>query len=169
MISLNYPPPFSARGKGAWVPSEFGVVCRVGSAGGPGGSSWVGRAGHVPCEGVGDQGANPGLKVPALVAGMVAGADSINDMDLLRRGGMGRLFSGVRAPSTLGIFLRAFTVGHVRQLDAVDSRFLPRPAGQAPILAGAERMVWLDVDDTVARPMATPSKPLAAATPESKG
>ena len=85
MISLNYPPPFSARGKGAWVPSEFGVVCRVGSAGGPGGSSWVGRAGHVPCEGVGDQGANPGLKVPALVAGMVAGADSINDMDLLRR------------------------------------------------------------------------------------
>jgi hypothetical protein len=109
------------------------------------------------------------LKVPALVAGMVAGADSINDMDLLRRGGMGRLFSGVRAPSTLGIFLRAFTVGHVRQLDAVDSRFLPRLVRQAPSLAGAERMVWLDVDDTVARPMATPSKPLAAATPESKG
>ena len=81
--------------------------------------------------------------MPPLVAGMVAGADSINDMDLLRRGGMGRLFSGVRAPSTLGIFLRAFTVGHVRQLDAVDSRFMPRPAGQAPILAGAERMVWL--------------------------
>jgi hypothetical protein len=94
-------------------------------------------------------GANPGLKVPALVAGMVAGADSTNDMDLLRRGGMGRLFSGVRARSTLGIFLRAFTFGNVRQLDAVDSRFLPRPAGQAPILAGAERMVWLDVDDTV--------------------
>jgi hypothetical protein len=70
-------------------------------------------------------------------------------MDLLRRGGMGRLFSGVRAPSTLGIFLRAFTFGHVRQLDAVDSRFPPRPAGQAPILAGAERMVWLDVDDSV--------------------
>jgi hypothetical protein len=49
------------------------------------------------------------LKVPALVAGMVVGADSINDIDLLRRGGMGRLFSGVQAPSTLGIFLRAFT------------------------------------------------------------
>ena len=97
----------------------------------------------------GEQGANPGLKVPALVAGMVAGADSINDMDLLRHGGMGRLFSGVRAPSTLGIFLRAFTFGHVRQLDAVASRFLPWLAGQTPILAGAEQMTWLDVDDSV--------------------
>ena len=97
----------------------------------------------------GEQGANPGLKVPALVAGMVAGADSINDMDLLRHGGMGRLFSGVRAPSTLGIFLRGFTFGHVRQLDAVASRFLPRLAGQTPILAGAEQMTWLDVDDSV--------------------
>ena len=62
---------------------------------------------------------------------------------------MGRLFSGVRAPSTLGIFLRAFTFGHVRQLDAVAAGLLPRLAGQAPIRAGAERMVWLDVDDTV--------------------
>jgi len=97
----------------------------------------------------GEQGANPGLKVPALVAGMVAGADSINDMDLLRHGGMGRLFSGVRAPSTLGIFLRGFTFGHVRQLDAVASRFLPRLAGQTPILAGAEQMTWLDVHDSV--------------------
>ena len=66
---------------------------------------------HLPGEG----GANGHLKVPALVAGMVAGADSIDDMDLLRHGGMGRLFTGVRAPSTLGIFLRTFTFGHVRQ------------------------------------------------------
>ena len=51
-------------------------------------------------------GVNAHLKVPALVAGMVAGADSIDDMDLLRHGGMGRLFTGVRAPSTLGTFLR---------------------------------------------------------------
>ena len=43
--------------------------------------------------------ANAHLKVPALVAGMVAGADSIDDMDLLRHGGMGRLFTGIRAPS----------------------------------------------------------------------
>ena len=40
-------------------------------------------------------------------------------MDLLRHGGMGRLFDEVRAPSTLGTFLRLFTFGHIRQLDAV--------------------------------------------------
>ena len=50
-------------------------------------------------------GANAAVKVLALVAGMVCGADSIDDMDLLRHGGMGRLFTGVRAPSTLGTFL----------------------------------------------------------------
>ena len=59
-----------------------------------------------------------------LVAGLAAGADSIEDMGLLRHGGMDRLFAGVRAPSTLGTFLRAFTFGHVRQLDAVASRLL---------------------------------------------
>src|SRR6478752_7016901 len=71
-----------------------------------------------------DKGANAGVKVTSLVAGMVAGADSIDDMALLRHGGMGRLFSAIYAPSTLGSFLRAFTFGHVRQLDAVASRFL---------------------------------------------
>ena len=90
-----------------------------------------------------------GVKVPALVAGMVAGADSIEDMDLLRHGGMGRLFAGVRAPSTLGTFLRTFTFGHVRQLDAVASRLLVNLAGQAPLLPGVAELVYVDVDDTV--------------------
>ena len=49
------------------------------------------------------------LKVPALVAGMAAGADSIDDMDALRHGAMGTLFGGVRAPSTLGSHLRSYT------------------------------------------------------------
>ena len=83
-------------------------------------------------------GPNAQLKVPALVAGMVAGADSIDDMDLLRHGGMGRLFGGVRAPSTLGTFLRSFTFGHVRQLDAVASRLLVDLAARAPLLPGAD-------------------------------
>jgi hypothetical protein len=64
-------------------------------------------------------------KIHALIGGMVAGADSISDIDLLRHGGMNRVFDGVRAPSTLGTFLRAFTFGHVRQLDAVAARLLP--------------------------------------------
>jgi hypothetical protein len=74
-------------------------------------------------------GVNATAKVLALVAGMVAGADSIDDMDLLRHGGMGRLFTDVRAPSTLGAFLRVFTFGHVRQLDAVAAALLPRLVG----------------------------------------
>ena len=94
-------------------------------------------------------GANAHLKVPALVAGMVAGADSIDDMDLLRHGGMGRLFTGIRAPSTLGTFLRTFTFGHVRQLDAVASRFLTALASNAPILPGADQVCYVDIDDTI--------------------
>jgi hypothetical protein len=94
-------------------------------------------------------GGNPHLKVASLVAGMVAGADSIDDMALLRHGGMGRLFSGVRAPSTLGSFLRTFTFGHVRQLDAVASRLLINLTGVAPLLPGGEELAYIDVDDTV--------------------
>src|SRR5699024_9670293 len=55
-----------------------------------------------------DKGAYPGAKTASLVAGMVAGADSIDDMDLLRHGGMKSLFGRVYAPSTLGSFLRTF-------------------------------------------------------------
>src|SRR5262245_5631096 len=80
---------------------------------------------------------------------MVAGADSIDDMDLLRHGGMGRLFVGVRAPSTLGTFLRAFRFGHVRQLDAVAARFLAGLARHSPIIGVSEPVTFLDLDDTV--------------------
>src|SRR6188768_4209233 len=99
----------------------------------------------------GDKGANAGLKVASLVAGMVAGADSIDDMALLRHGGMGRVFDRAYAPSTLGSLLRAFTFGHVRQLDAVAARFLTALAAQAPQLVGdgTGRRVLVDVDDTI--------------------
>ena len=53
---------------------------------------------------------------------------------LLRHGGMGRIFARAYAPSTLGSFLRAFTFGHVRQLDAVASRFLVALAGLTQLL-----------------------------------
>ncbi len=94
-------------------------------------------------------GVNAELKVASVVAGMVAGADSIEDMALLRHGAMSRLFTGVRAPSTLGTFLRSFTFGHVRQLDAVASRLLVALAAQVPLLAGADELAYLDVDDTL--------------------
>ncbi len=97
-----------------------------------------------------DKGANAGAKVSSLVAGMVAGADSIEDMRLLRHGGMGRLFDRVYAPSTLGSFLRAFEFGHVRQLDAVASRFLTGLAQRsAKLLPVTDGYTFVDVDDTI--------------------
>ncbi len=104
-------------------------------------------AGHVRIDKPG--GGNARLKIPALVAGMIAGADSIQDMALLRHSAMGRLFTGVRAPSTLGTFLRTFTFGHVRQLDAVASRLLINLSHAAPLLPGAEELAYVDIDDTV--------------------
>ncbi|MDH6237490.1 IS1380 family transposase [Cryobacterium sp. CG_9.6] len=94
-------------------------------------------------------GANSGLKVTALVAGMLAGADSIDDMALLRHGGMKKLFVGTYAPSTLGSFLRSFTFGHVRQLDAVAWRWLVNVAAHTPIVAGIDDYALVDIDDTI--------------------
>ena len=92
--------------------------------------------------------ANAGRKVMALVYAMVLGADSIDDTDVLRAGRTRRLLGGwLPAPSTLGTFLRAFTFGHVRQLDALLGQALER-AWQAGAGPGAERLV-LDVDSFV--------------------
>jgi hypothetical protein len=92
--------------------------------------------------------ANAGRKVMALVYAMVLGADSIEDCDVLRAGRTGRLLGGwVPAPSTLGTFLRAFTFGHVRQLDALLGRSVER-AWQAGAGPGDGRLV-VDVDSFV--------------------
>ena len=69
-------------------------------------------------------GVNAQLKIPCLVAGMAAGADSIDDMDLLRHGAMDVLFGGMRAPSTLGSHLRSYTWGNVAQLEKAGREFL---------------------------------------------
>ena len=92
--------------------------------------------------------ANAGRKVMALVFAMVLGADSIDDCELLRAGRTRRLLGGwLPAPSTLGTFLRAFTFGHVRQLDALLGETLIRAwrAGAGP---GDGRLV-IDVDSFV--------------------
>jgi hypothetical protein len=98
-------------------------------------------------------------KVTALVFGMVAGADSIDDMALLRHGATGRLFDRSYAPSTLGSFLREFTFGHVRQLDAVASRFLTALAARTDLLADEPSgMMLVDIDDSIIEVTATPSR-----------
>jgi hypothetical protein len=96
-----------------------------------------------------DKGANAGAKVTSLVAGMVAGADSIDDMALLRHGAMGTVFDRPYASSTLGSFLRAFAFGHIRQLDAVASRLLVGLHTQTPLLAGIDGPACIDLDDSI--------------------
>ena len=96
-------------------------------------------------------GVNPAVKVACLVAGMAAGADSIDDLDLLRHGAMSQLFGGIRAPSTLGSHLRAYTWGHVAQLEKVHREFLAELARQVPLLPGAGTLAFIDVDSTQKR------------------
>ena len=102
---------------------------------------------HVPT----DKGSNAAGKVAAIVAGMLTGADCIDDLDVLRHGGMPLLFGGVYAPSTLGSFLRGFSHGHVRQLQAVSRQFLVRLAGRAPLVPGAGAVTFVDVDSLLRR------------------
>jgi hypothetical protein len=94
----------------------------------------------------GECGVNAHLKVPALVAGMAAGADSIDDMDLLRHGAMSTLFGGIRAPSTLGSHLRCYTWGNVSQLEKAGREFLVRLARESPLLPGADVLAFIDID-----------------------
>jgi hypothetical protein len=79
---------------------------------------------------------------------MCAGADSIEDADRLRVGATAKLFDAVRAPSTLGTFLRSFTHGHNRQLHGVHRDFLARLAASTPLLPSADRVAFVDVDPT---------------------
>jgi len=89
-------------------------------------------------------GASPAAKVPAIVAGMIGGADSIDDLDLLRHGAMPALFGGVRAPSTLMSFLRSFTWGNVLQLGKVNRLLLAGLARRAPLLPGKDVLAFAD-------------------------
>lgn len=94
--------------------------------------------------------ARPGRKLLSLVHAMAAGADSINDCDVLRAGGTEAILGHkAMAPSTLGTFLRSFTFGHVRQLDRVLARSLEQAwaAGGGP---GSERLV-IDIDSFVGK------------------
>jgi hypothetical protein len=96
----------------------------------------------------GPGGANAATKAMCLVAGMAAGADNIDDMDLLRDGAMGTLFGGVRAPSTLGSFLRSCTWGNVRQLDAAHRQLTTALAQDPRLLPGGETLAFVDIDST---------------------
>ncbi|MGZ5366056.1 MAG: transposase [Mycobacterium sp.] len=93
-------------------------------------------------------GANPHCKVMSLVAGMAAGADSIEDIDRLRQTGNRYVFGEMRAPSTLGTFLRAFSHGHVQQLNTILRQSLIALARRVNLLPGADQVVFVDLDST---------------------
>src|SRR5277367_472192 len=96
-------------------------------------------------------GVNAPVKVGCLVAGMAAGADSVDDMGLLRQGAMDILFGGVRAPSTLGSHLRCYTWGNVLQLEKAGREALARLCRQAPLLPGADVLAFAGIDSTQKR------------------
>jgi hypothetical protein len=94
--------------------------------------------------------ASPGRKVLTVVCAIIAGATHIDHVDVLRAGSTRRVLPfGVMAPSTIGTFLRCFTFGHVRQLDAVADRTLARAWGAGAGPAAGEALV-IDVDSTIA-------------------
>src|SRR5712672_4480389 len=90
--------------------------------------------------------ANPAPKLRTLVAGMCAGADSIDDVDVIRSGGMKTVFGGVYAPSTVGTLLREFSFGHARQLESVLREHLVALCGRVDLLPGADQQVFIDID-----------------------
>src|SRR5215216_7540727 len=90
--------------------------------------------------------ANSTSKLTSIIAGMAAGADSIDDLDVIGSGGMKKLFGGVYANATLGIFLREFTHGHTRQLSAVLRRHLVALAERTPVLHGIGEQAFVDID-----------------------
>jgi hypothetical protein len=79
----------------------------------------LGEKVHIGTPRIRSGSANPAPKLATVVAGMCAGADCIDDIDVVRSGGMRTLFNWVYAPSTVGMLLREFTFGHARQLESV--------------------------------------------------
>lgn len=90
--------------------------------------------------------ANPMPKLISVMAGMCSGADSIDDLEVLRAGGMPILFDGVYAPSTLGTLLREFSFGHARQLESVLREHLVALAARTELLTGIDQQAFIDID-----------------------
>jgi hypothetical protein len=104
-------------------------------------------------------------KVRTVVAGMLAGADSIDDLDVLRAGGTARVIGGVRALSTIGTFLRSFTNGHVLQLAKTSPLVLAGLVARVPRLVGGDEVVFVDMHDTIGEVQGYAKQGAGSATP----
>ena len=89
--------------------------------------------------------ANPAPKLSTVIAGMCAGADCIDDLDVVRSGGMKTSSAGLCA-STIGVLLREFTFGHARQLESVLREHLSALCERVELLPGADQRVFVDID-----------------------
>jgi hypothetical protein len=89
---------------------------------------------------------NPAGKLTSIIAGMAAGADCIDDLGVIRSGGMDRLFGEVYAPATLGQFLREFTHGHTQQLASVARAHLVNLVRRSGLLPGLQTQAYVDID-----------------------
>ena len=88
----------------------------------------------------------PGTETEHADRGDGAGADCIDDIDVLRAGGITTVFGGVYAPSTVGTLLREFTFGHARQLESVLREHLVGLCERVELMPGADRRVFVDID-----------------------
>jgi len=101
---------------------------------------------QVPSIRVASGAVNPAGKLTTIIAAMMCGADSIDDVNVVRAGGTPRVFGEVYAPSTLGILLREFTFGHANQLSAVAREHLATLAARTELLPGIGQRAFLDID-----------------------
>jgi hypothetical protein len=95
---------------------------------------------------VASAGVNPAGKLTSIIAGMAAGADCIEDLDVIRSGGMQQVFGGVYACATLGQLLREFTHGHTLQLASVARAHLVNLVRCTELLPGLDRQSFIDID-----------------------
>ena len=109
-------------------------------------SRLIGEHVELPSTRVASGAVNAAGKLTTIIAGMMCGADSIDDVNVLRAGGTPRVFDEVYAPSTLGILLREFTFGHANQLSAVAREHLVALAARTALLPGIEQRAFLDID-----------------------
>jgi hypothetical protein len=121
------------------------------------------------CERVKSGAANATPKLASIIAGMAAGADSIDNLDVIRAGGMKRVFDGVYANSTLGTLLREFTHGYTLQLSAVPHRHLVARAERTRHRTASASVASSTSTPCCARSTATPSRATPTGTRRSPG
>ena len=109
-------------------------------------SRLIGEHVELPSTRVASGAVNPAGKLTTIIAGMMCGADSIDDVNVLRAGGTPRVFDEVYAPSTVGILLREFSFGHANQIAAAAREHLIALAARTGLLAGADERMFVDID-----------------------